>query len=111
MLIEGPFKLSIMESDSTSAREMHVKFTQGFKDTSPAQRIQTLDDYVSELETGIAKIEGDNPERQGMQLVLQIAQQLRSYIVADELELDQTIIIELQEQNTLNNLISREDLH
>ena len=94
MEIQGPFSIAINDNSDTGNRELHLGFKPAFQQLNLEQRIENLKQHLSELEQGVAN-EADDNNRQGMLTILQIAQQLSPHIEADEIPLEETIVIEI----------------
>lgn len=104
MQIVGPFSISIVDNEQSGNRELHLAFKPGFQGASLDDRHAQLNTYLQELASGIQQSE-DPASQQGMLLIQQIAEELRPHIQADEIELDETIIIELGVSSPLDKLL------
>jgi hypothetical protein len=106
MLIEGPFTISIVDNgDSTNSKELHLKFTNDFKDSNVSVRADKLQAFISDLDNSSQGLTADDPDRNGMMIVKQIAEQLVGHILNDEMELDETIVVEINKEISINHLI------
>lgn len=94
MEIQGPFTISINDNSETGLRELHFGFKPGFQQLELAERLTTLKDYVTSLNTDIAA-EKDPNNQQGMILIAQVVEELSPHIESNEIPLEETIIIEI----------------
>ncbi len=94
MEIQGPFTIAINDNDDTGLREIHLGFKPAFQQLELVQRIETLQTHLTELAAAI-EAEADEANRQGMSTIHQIAAQLLPHLQADEIPLEETIIIEV----------------
>lgn len=94
MEIQGPFTVAVNDNSETGIRELHLGFKPAFQKLELNTRINTLQEYLAELQQNI-DLETDISNKQGMLTILQIAQQLHPHIATDEIPLEETIIIEM----------------
>jgi len=92
--IQGPFTIAINDNSDSGLRELHLGFKPGFQQQALTDRINTLRTYLTDLNRDINE-ETDETSKQGMITILQIAEQLLPHLEADEIPLDETIIIEI----------------
>ncbi len=111
MLIDGPFKLGIIDNEQSASRELHLDFTPAFRALDVADRAVALQAYIDDLQREIVQVREDNADRQGMLMVQQIAEQLLPYITADEIPLNETVTIEIQPESPVLNFIKGSGLH
>ncbi len=103
MEISGPFKIGTMQNDM-GGQELHLDFTQEFKAMNLAQQIDSFKNYIAELINDIAQLEESEPNRRGMIMILQIAEQMLPHIEANEIPLEETIVVGLQQDNPFGNI-------
>lgn len=108
MVIEGPFIIHIVENPETLARELHLSFTPTFQALDAAARSETLASYAEELRTQIAAPDEDDRNRSGVITILQVAEQLLPYLQADEISLEETIVLEVHPGNPPAGIIGKE---
>lgn len=111
MEIDGPLKIGIVTKDNSLDREIHVDFTDTFQSLTLSKQGQVFSQYVKQLKSQSEAIAEDNQERQGMLMVLQIAEQLAPHIRAGEIPLNETIVVEVNSESVLGNLISGRSLN
>ena len=103
MLIEGPLKLQIIEEEGN--RELHITFTEEYKELNMQNRVQQMRQHLSDLQTTY-QTSKDPAEQQGMQMIMQVVSQIIPLIEAGEMDDDETIILELGKSPSINNLIN-----
>ncbi len=80
MEIEGPLKFGIVTQDNSLDREIHVDFTDTFQNLNLREQTQVFHAYIMQLKSQSEAIVDENSERQGMLVILQIAEQLAPHI-------------------------------
>jgi hypothetical protein len=95
MEIDAPFNLSMFENDDGSGYEIHLSFSPEFQGLDIATQGARVGAYVADLRQQAGSVAAGSREQQGMLTILQIAEQLLPPIRNGELELDQTIVIEI----------------
>jgi hypothetical protein len=106
MLIEGPFKIGVLDLPDQPGRELHIDFTDEYQSLEPSMQVQKFGEYLQSLGQGIADLGEDDPNRMGMLIVQQIAEQLLPHIQNADLELDQTIIVEMGRDHSSDSLMN-----
>jgi hypothetical protein len=109
MEMAGPFRISIKTDDNNVGNELHLDFTNEFRKLDPIARTQEFNRYLDVLREEVSRREDDTRERQGMFTVLQIAEQLAPHIAADEIVLNETIIVEIEPENPLQGMFPGDD--
>jgi len=104
MQIDGPFNIKIVDNEQSGIRELHLDFQAAFQNAALEERQSQLDSYMQDLAQSIQQ-STDTATQQGMLLIQQIAEELRPHIHADEVELNETIIIELGASSPLDKLL------
>jgi hypothetical protein len=97
MLIEGPLRIRVVDKDDLlgSRRELHLDFNENFQNLTPASQYAEFEAYVQRLARQIEVVQADTPDRRGMLIILQIAEQLLPHVAAREIPLDETIVVEI----------------
>jgi nitrate reductase assembly molybdenum cofactor insertion protein NarJ len=103
MIIDAPFKIGILDS-ATGGRELHLDFTEEFRRLNIAQQADEFSNYIHSLINQISRLDEDDANRQGMITIRQISEQLRPHIEANEIPLEETIVIELQHNSPFGNI-------
>ena len=106
MLIEGPLIISVKDDEATMNRELHLTFTPTFVQQKVFERVEALQSYMDKLYHQMARLEENDPKRAGMETVYQICDNLLEYIRGDEIDLDQTIIIEIKPDINITSFIT-----
>ncbi len=102
MLIEGPIRVSVAEAADGQGWVLILAFKPEFQALDIAAQAGEFQGYLDSLNTGIAAISAeDDPNRPGMLIIQQIAEQLLPHIAAGELELSESIIIQIQQNSQL----------
>lgn len=104
MQITGPFHIKIIDNTDTLSRELHLSFTPRFQQSPLPARMDILRDHMLQLQQNVEQVE-DEATRQGMLMLLQIAEQLYPHIEQDEIPLDETIVIEIGSSSPLDKLL------
>jgi hypothetical protein len=96
MQIKGPMKISVAESPDGQGRVLIVGFQTDFQGLEVAQQAAGFRAYLEELQGNIAAIEDENDRnRAGMLIIQQVAEQLLPHIESGELALEESIIIQI----------------
>jgi hypothetical protein len=95
MEIAGPLTIGVVDKLDGIGRELHIGFTEEFRRLPLREQGQLFDAYVAELGAAVWEMPEDDPDRAGMLLVLQIAEQLLPHVAAGELALGDVIVVEL----------------
>ena len=105
MTIEGPLSIGIVDKEG-GGREIHLSFSAEFRALSMDEQAAGFVAYVRDLRAALDKTDGDERERAGMAMVLQIAEELQPHVASGDLALDETIVVEMQPQSPLDALIA-----
>jgi len=99
MLIEGPLRISVAENADGQGWVLVLAFKPEFQVLDvPAQGAQ-FRDYLQSLNDDIAGISEDDQNRAGMLIIQQIVEQLLPHVAAGELEVEESIIIQIQQNS------------
>ncbi|HEC26880.1 MAG TPA: hypothetical protein ENI67_05665 [Gammaproteobacteria bacterium] len=101
MDINGPINLAIEEKSDGTGSAIHLSFTDIFRLLDLDKQKNVLDNYLDDLRKNI-DIEMKERERQGMLMVQQVVEQLYPHIVAGEIDLDETMIIDIVQDSGIN---------
>jgi hypothetical protein len=105
MLIEGPLKIAVLDDPAQPGRELHIDFTREFQALSPSEQAAAFSRYLQELQQGINGLPAEDPNRAGMLIVQQVAEQLLPHLDSGELELSDTIIVEMGRDHSSDSLM------
>ncbi len=103
MEINGPLTIGVMQNDM-GGNELHLDFTAEFRAMNSAQQADSFQNYINSLINEISRIDEKDTNRQGMLTILQVAEQLMPHIQANEIPLEETIVISLQQDNPFGNI-------
>jgi hypothetical protein len=95
MEIAGPLTIGVVDKLDGIGRELHVGFTEAFRRLPLREQGAVFDAYVAELAAAVWDLPEDVPDRAGMLLIHQIAEQLQPHVAAGDLALGDTIVVEL----------------
>ena len=106
MLIEGPLKIGVLDDPEQPGRELHIDFTAEFQALEQQAQSAAIERYLVALQQGIAALSPDDPNRAGMLIVQQITEQLLPHVSSGDLELNETIIVEMGRDHSSDSLMS-----
>jgi hypothetical protein len=95
MLIEGPLKIGVLDDPEQPGRELHISFTLEFQTLEPSAQAGSLSEYLQRLGRNIESLAQGDPNRAGMLIVQQVAEQLLPHLQSGELAISETIIVEM----------------
>ncbi|MCK5360296.1 MAG: hypothetical protein KAJ95_06690 [Gammaproteobacteria bacterium] len=100
MDIKGPIKYAMEKNPNGLVTAIHISFTGIFRLLNTEKKKQVLEGYLAELTRNI-EAEMNDQERQGMLLVQQLVEQLLPPILAGEIDLDETTVIEVEQEHSI----------
>jgi hypothetical protein len=103
MEITGPLIIGVIDND-TGSRELHLGFKPEFRILHLQQQSEKFQEFITTLINEIHKLDESDPNRQGMTTILQICEQLKPHIDANELPLEETIVVNIQTHNPFGNI-------
>ena len=103
MEINGPFNIGTLQNDM-GGHELHLDFTAEFRALNSAQQADAFQNYINSLINEISRLDEKETNRQGMLTIQQVAEQLMPHIQANEIPLEETIVISLQQGNPFGNI-------
>ncbi len=103
MEISGPLAIGYIDNDS-GGRELHLSFRPEFRGLTLPQQSEAFRQFIDDLKQGIQPLAETDPNRMGMLTILQICEQLQPHIDANELPLEETIVVTIQSQNPFGNI-------
>ncbi len=103
MEITGPLNIGVLDND-TGGREIHLSFKADFRILNLQQQSRSFQEFIKTLINEIHKLDESDPNRQGMTTILQICEQLQPHIDANELPLEETIVVNVQSHNPFGNI-------
>ena len=106
MLIDGPLKIGVVDDPGQPGRELHVRFSDEFQVLDLQEQGARFARYLNQLEGGIAGLAKGDANRAGMLIVQQLVEQLLPHVVDGELELGETIVVEMGRDYSSDSLMS-----
>jgi hypothetical protein len=106
MEISGPLRISVQEDKSSLKRELHLSFNPAFIEEKLFERTEAFQKYIDHLKHDLHKLGSDDPDRLGTETILQICENLAEDIAKDELDLHDTIIIEINPSIDITRLVT-----
>lgn len=106
MEIKGPLSISVQDDDASLKRELHITFKPAFVQSALPERIKQLEAYIKDLVLALQPLDKDAPDRLGMETVYQICENLLDHVRADEIDLNETIIIEIQPTISISSMVT-----
>lgn len=103
MQIDGPLKITV--SDEGGMRQLVLEFANVFQMLSLEQQGKVFADYVQRLAQAVAALDETDPNRQGMILIHQVAEQLLPHIQAGEVPLEETVLVQIEQGLSLGELL------
>lgn len=105
MLIEGPLKIGVLDDPEQPGRELHISFTPDFQALEQSSQTQSFAEYLQLLGQNIDKLPENDPNRAGMLIVQQIAEQLLPHLHTGDLEIAETIVVEMGRDHASDSLM------
>ena len=103
MKITGPLKIGILEND-LGGREVHLDFNNDFRILNLSQQIDAFRAFIANLAKDIDALDNDNPDRKGMLTIYQICEEIMPHLEANEIPLEETIVVSFQSENPFGNI-------
>ena len=103
MKISGPLKIGILENDM-GGREVHLDFNADFRILHLSQQIDTFRAFIANLAKDIDALDDSSPDKKGMVTIHQICEQIMPHIEANEIPLEETIVVSFQSENPFGNI-------
>lgn len=103
MEITGPLTIGVIDTD-TGSRELHLGFKPEFRILNLQQQSERFQAFISALINAIHQLDESDANRQGMTTILQICEQLQPHIDANELPLEETIVVNIQTHSPFGNI-------
>jgi len=111
MIIKGPFSIQKIENEDTSATEMHIKFTDEYKQLDQQGQSQMIDQHISELEKLVAATENDSADYQGMVIMLQFSKDIKPELDNGNIPLEETIVFDIEHASPIAAFLDKSLLH
>lgn len=95
MEISGPLTIGLVEKLDGLGRELHIGFREEFRRLPLLAQGEEFRAFLGELTDAAYALDEDDPDRPGILLIQQIAEQLLPHVEAGELSLGDTIVVEI----------------
>jgi len=103
MEITGPLNIGVLDND-TGGRELHLSFKAEFRVLNLQQQTESFQEFIKTLINAIQQLDESDPNRQGMTTILQVCEQLQPHVNANELPLEETIVVNIQTHSPFGNI-------
>ncbi|HIP53619.1 MAG TPA: transcriptional regulator [Chromatiales bacterium] len=98
MEIDGPLKIKVVNDPTQSGYQLLIDFTPEFRALPEVEQGADFQRYRQSLKEGIAQLSSGDRNRDGMALVLQLVDSLMPHVEAGELELEETLVVQIGEE-------------
>ncbi len=106
MLIEGPLRIRSEAAEDGGGFTLRLSFTEAFRALARPAQAADLADYLERLRAAARAAEENDPNRQGMLLVLQVGEQLLPLVRDGDLPLGEELEIQVDQQPSLAGLLA-----
>ena len=103
MKITGPLKIGILENDM-GGREVQIDFTAAFQALNLQQQTDEFRGFIANLAKNIEAMDEDNADKKGMLTIYQICEQIMPHLEANEIPLNETIVVSFETENPFGNI-------
>lgn len=105
MLIEGPMRIQLVESEDGNGYQLKIGFTDGYRALAIDVQVREMRDYLQELQRKIGEEDEHGADRLGMLTIQQVAGELLPHIAAGEIPLEETILVDVRPESPLSGFI------
>lgn len=95
MEIAGPLTIGFVDKLDGLGRELHIGFRDEFRRLPLTAQGEVFRAFLGDLGGAVYALDEDDPDRAGILLIQQIAEQLLPHVEAGELSLADTIVVEI----------------
>jgi uncharacterized membrane protein YccC len=95
MKIQGPISVSVQDDDVQAKRTLEINFTEAFQQNTHEQQVAELKSYIQSLFQNAESLPEGQADREGILLIMQICEQLLPLLQQQELDLTETISLEM----------------
>ena len=95
MEIAGPLTIVVVDKLDGLGRELHIGFRDEFRRLPLTAQGEAFRAFLGDLGGAVYALDEDDPDRAGILLIQQIAEQLLPHVEAGELSLADTIVVEI----------------
>ncbi len=105
MLIEGPLKIAIAEPEDGQGKILVMGFEAAFQALDLAGQGREFRNYLARLTESIEQDASlDSRNRAGMLIVQQVVEQLLPHVVAGDLDLTETMTVQIRQEDQAGSL-------
>lgn len=98
MKIDGPLIIKVLDDEILNKRTLEINFSLDYQQLELNQQLANMKKYIQQLFQNSQAMPDNDPNKQGILLIMQIAEELLPYIQQQELDLSETISMELSAQ-------------
>ena len=95
MKIDGPISVSVVDDETLLKRTLEITFKKEFQLLSVEQRGSDLRRYIQSLFQHSQVLKEGQADKTGLILIMQLCEQLLPFVQQDELDLSETIELEM----------------
>lgn len=95
MKIDGPLSVSVVDDEVQQKRTLEITFKNEFHQLSLEQRVSNLKQYIQSLYQNSQSLNDQQTDKTGLILIMQLCEQLLPYVQQDELDLSDTIQLDM----------------
>ena len=106
MLPDGPIQVGVLVADDGLSYTLEIKFNKGFQVLSVAAQGTTFRSYVLQIQQDIEAMDADSHDAEGAMIIFQVLAELLPHIEAGDLELEETLSVDVRADINLMNLLS-----
>ncbi|MEA3409922.1 MAG: hypothetical protein U9R74_00060 [Pseudomonadota bacterium] len=105
MLIEGPMRIQLVESEEGNGHQLRIEFTDGYRALAIDAQVREMRGYLQDLRRKIGEEDEHSADRFGMLTIQQVAGELLPHIAAGEIPLQETILVDVRPESPLSDFI------
>jgi hypothetical protein len=98
MKIEGPLIVRVLDDDIQNKRTLEIDFTEQYQELTTEQQTADMKKYIQQLFRNAETLPDKDSNRQGLLRIMQICEELLPLIQQQELDINETITMELAAQ-------------
>jgi len=95
MKIDGPLSVNVKDDDIQAKRTLEITFTDAFQQLGHNEQVAAMKSYIQTLFQNAESLPQGQAEREGILLIMQICEQLLPMLQQQELDLAETISLEM----------------
>lgn len=111
MEIEGPFTITLLRLENSATHALNIRFTASYQTLTLEERVRRMEHYIADLGRQLKGLKDEDTNKPGILAIFQFSSQLLPHIVKDEIPLSETIELEYQPSNLVNDLVLGKPVH